>query len=92
MLTRKKNQLNTINEFRGMLKSVKNIITKQIILGMDFNLYFDSLLESQGRNPILKNIYITKMIELKNTLEICNISRLSNLKTKKFTFQKSHRI
>ena len=57
MLTRRKNQLNTINEFRGMLKSVKNIIDKQIILGMDFNLYFDSLLESQGRNPILK-IYI----------------------------------
>ena len=60
MLTRKKNQLNTINEFRGMLKSVENIIAKQIILGMDFNLYFDSLLESQGRNPILKKYMLPK--------------------------------
>ena len=60
MLTRKKNQLNTINEFSGMLKSVKNIIPKQIILGMDFNLYFDSLLESQGRNPILKKYMLPK--------------------------------
>ena len=60
MLTRKKNQLNTINEFRGMFKSVKNIIAKQIILGMDFNLYFDSLLDSQGRNPILKKYMLPK--------------------------------
>ena len=40
-----------------MLKSANNVSAKQITLGGDFNLYFDSLLESQGRNPILKKIY-----------------------------------
>ena len=52
-----KDQLNTINELSEMLKSPNNVSAKQITLGGDFNLYFDSLLESQGRNPILKKIY-----------------------------------
>ena len=52
-----KDQLNTINELSGILKGVNNINAKQIILGGDFNLYFDSLLESQGGNPISKKIY-----------------------------------
>ena len=43
-----------------MLKSVNNIIAKQIVLGMDFNLHFDSLLESQGRNTILKTYILLK--------------------------------
>ena len=50
-------QLNTFNELSEMLKSVNNISAEQIILGGDFNLYFDSLLENQGGNPILKKIY-----------------------------------
>ena len=37
-----KDPLNTINEFSGMLKSVNNVSAKQIILGSDFNLCFDS--------------------------------------------------
>ena len=51
------NQLNTFNELSEMLKSVNNISAEQIILGGDFKLYFDSLLENQGGNPILKKIY-----------------------------------
>ena len=52
-----KDQLNTINELSEILKSVNNISAKQITLGEDFNLYFDSLLESQGENPISKKAY-----------------------------------
>ena len=52
-----KDQLNTINDLIEMLKSISNISAKQIILGVDFNLYFDSLLESQHGNPKLKKIY-----------------------------------
>ena len=75
-------QLNTFNELGEMLKSVNNISTEQIILGDDFNLYFDSLLENQGGNPILK-ISIAKLIALKNTFELW---RLRNPKIKRFTF------
>ena len=88
MLTRKKNQLNTINEFRGMLKSVKNIITKQIILGMDFNLYFDSLLESQGRNPILKKYMLPKWLSLKIPWKFAIFLALAISKPKNLLFRK----
>ena len=40
-----------------MLKSVNNISAKQTIIGADFNLYFDSLLESQDKNLTLKETY-----------------------------------
>ena len=76
-------QLNTFNELGEMLKSVNNISTEQIILGDDFNFYFDSLLENQGGNPILK-ISIAKLIALKNTFELW---RLRNPKIKRFTFR-----
>ena len=54
MLTNEKDQLNTIDELSEILKNVNIISTEQIILGVGFNLYFDSLLESQGGNPVLK--------------------------------------
>ena len=37
-----------------MLKSANNISAKQIIIGGDLNLYFDSLLEFQGGHLLLK--------------------------------------
>ena len=52
-----KDQLNTIDELKEILKSVNNISAKQTIIGADFNLYFDSLLESQDKNLILKKTY-----------------------------------
>ena len=76
-------QLNSFNELSEMLKSVNNISAEQIILGGDFNLYFDSLLENQGGNPIFKKS-IAKMIALKNTFELW---RLRNPKIKRFTFR-----
>ena len=54
MLTNEKDQLNTIDELSETLKNVNIISTEQIILGVGFNLYFDSLLESQGGNPVFK--------------------------------------
>ena len=60
-----KDQLNTINELREMLKSVNNTNAKQTILA--------------------------KMIELKNTFELCDIWRLRNPKIKRFTFRQNHR-
>ena len=85
-----RNQLNTIDELREMLKSVNNINAKQIILSKDFNLYsvyFDSFLGNEDKNPILKK-NIAKMIELNNTFELSDIWRLRNTKTKKILFGK----
>ena len=69
---KEKDQLNAIDALSEILKSVNNISAEQIILGGIFHRYFDSLLENQGGNPILKKA-IAKMIELKNTFELCDI-------------------
>ena len=62
---KEKDQLNTIDELSEMFKSVNNISAKQIILGGVFHRYFDSLLESQGANPILEKNLLPKWLSLK---------------------------
>ena len=39
----------------------------------DFNLFFNSKLEAQGGNPTLKKKYLVKLIEFKETYDLCDI-------------------
>ena len=46
-----------------MLNSIPNIVNKNVILGGNFNLFFNTSLEEiQGRNPILKKKSLTKLM------------------------------
>ena len=56
----------------------------------DFNLFFDQKLESDGANPILKKLAVSKLIELKESLNLCDIWRIRNPKSKAFTFRQRH--
>ena len=71
-----------------MFKSVNDIIAKQIILGGNFNLYFDSFLESQDGNPIFKNNSIAKLIELKRPFNFAIFGILKISETKDLLFDK----
>ena len=51
-----KEQLDTLTKLSEMLNSIPNIINKNLILGGDFNVFFNTSFETQGGNPILKNI------------------------------------
>ena len=53
-------------------------------------MFFDQRLESAGGNPILKKLAISKLIELKESLNLCDIWRIRNPKSKAFTFRKRH--
>ena len=59
---------------------------KIIILGGDFNLFSDSVLEAEGGSPVLKKSSVSKLIELKEKYNICDIWRISNTKEKRLTF------
>ena len=59
---------------------------KNIIFAGDFNLFFAQKLESAGGNPILKKLGVSKLIELKESLDLCDIWRIRNPKSKAFTF------
>ena len=74
-----------------MLNSIPNIVNKNVILGGNFNLFFNTSIEEiQGRNPILKKKSLTKLIEIKKTLDLCDIWRIRNPKSKCFTFHQNH--
>ena len=66
---------NTENEqidvLSKLLEDFDISLTKQLVMVGDFNLFFNSKLEAQGRNPTLKNKPLAKLIELKETYDLC---------------------
>lgn len=60
------------------------------MLGINSKLFFDTLLKTQGVNPILKRKYLVKLFEIKETLDLYCIWRVRNPKSKRFTFHQNH--
>ena len=58
-------QLKVLNDLSELMKKVNITHGKQTVLAGDFNLFFDSNLESKGGKPILKEKSVAKMIQLK---------------------------
>ena len=48
-------QISTLTEVNDVIMNIKNVKNKNIILGGDFNLHFDSKLEAKGGKSVLKN-------------------------------------
>ena len=53
---------------------------KQIVFGADFNLIFDCKLETNGKNPVLKKMFLAKLIEINENPNLCDIWRIQNPK------------
>ena len=68
------------------MKKVNIARGKQIILADDFNLFFDSNLETKGGKPFLKEKSVVRMIELKEQYDLCDIWRTRKPLKKSFTF------
>ena len=84
-----KEQLDTLTKLSEMLNSIPNIINKSVILEGDFSLFFGTSLETQGGNPILKKKSLAKPIEIKENLNLCDIWRVRNPKSKHFIFHQT---
>ena len=56
-------------------------------IGLYFIYFFYQKLESASGKPILKKLVISKLIELKQALNLCDIGRIRNPKSKTFTFR-----
>ena len=52
------------------------ISNKQIVFGGDFNLIFDCKLETNSGNPVLKKKFLAKLIEINESLNLCDIWRI----------------
>ena len=75
-------QLKTLNILSTLLEQIQNIGEKSIILGGDFNFYFNEKLETSGGSPLLKKHSISKFLEIKESLNLCDLWRVRNPKMK----------
>ena len=78
-----KQQTDVLNNMFVLLEINKKT---QLIMAGDFNLFFDSKLDTQGGNPTVKKKSLAKLIELKENYDLCDIWRVRNTKSKRFTF------
>ena len=53
-------------------------------------MFFNTSLETQGGNLILKKKSLEKVIEIKETLDLCDIWRMRDPESKCFTFHQNH--
>ena len=79
-------QLNVLTTLCNFLSNITDLHCKNIVFGRDFNVFFDTNYEAQGGNPTLKKKSVAKLIHIKESLELCDIWRVRNLKKKRFTF------
>ena len=80
-------QVKTLTDLSEILECVDNIENKNIIFVGDFNIIFDSFLDAQGGNPILKKHAVAKTIQIKQRLNLVDIWRIRNPKTKRYNFR-----
>ena len=83
-------QVATLHDLDKMLETIKDLYDKHIVLAGDFNFFFDTSLDLYGGKPTLKKKSIAKFIELKEKFDLCDIWRIRNPKTKRYTFRQKH--
>ena len=85
-----KEQIDILNNMFVLLEKFDTNRKKQLIMAGDFNLLFDSNLDAQGGNPTIKKKLLAKLFELKENYDLCDICRVENTKSKRFTFVQKH--
>ena len=85
-----KEQVSVLNELTTILSNFENIHNHNVFLAGDFNIFCNASLDAKGGAPILKSRSINKPIELNETLDLCDIRRIRNLKNCKYTFRQKH--
>ena len=83
---------NAENEQVKVLIQIKNIIDNleipqetSVILGGDFNLFFDKSLNTDGGNPSVKAKSLSKLQEIMTGSDLCYIFRIRNPQEWRFT-------
>ena len=85
-----KDQVSVLNELITILSNFKNTLNHDVVFAGDFNIFFDVSLDAKGGTLTLKSRSINKLIELNETLDLCDIWRIRNPKRCKYTFRQKH--
>ena len=80
----KTEQCKTFNKLQSLLNFFDINQNKRIIFAGDFNIFFSSKLEARDGKSIIK------LVDIKESLDICDIWRIRNPKRQNFTFRQNH--
>ena len=83
-------QIDVLSSLFELLEEFDISLTKQLVMAGDFNLFFNSTLEAQGGNPTLKKKPLAKLIEFKETYDLCDIWRVRNTNLNVSLLHKRH--
>ena len=83
-------QVDVLNTLLTMMKTIDINENTNLLLAGDFNVFFNTNLECSGGNPSFKQKSVAKLIEIMETFNLCDIWRIRNPKTKRFTFRQQH--
>ena len=83
-------QLHTLNDLINILETLEGIQNKSVVLGGDFNVILNLFLDLYGGKPVIKKKTITKLIQITEDLDLCDIWRIRSVKRKRFTFRQHH--
>ena len=67
---------------QSLLKNLDISQNKRIIFTGDFNIFFNLKLETKGGIPLLKRKSIEKLVEIKESLDVCDIWRIRDPNTR----------
>ena len=68
-----KEQVSILEKMNLMLETFDDLENIIIILGGDFYLFLDSVLEIEWGSPVLKISSVSKLIEIKDKYNLCDI-------------------
>ena len=66
-----------------------NIVNNNVTHEGDFSLFFNTSTKIQGGNPLLENKSLTKVIEIKEILNLCDYGELGTLNRRALLFAKT---
>ena len=78
------------NELQSLSKFFDINQNKIIIFAGDFNIFFVSKLETRGSKSLPQKKSIIKVVDTKESLDICDIWRIRNSTRQNFTFRQNH--
>ena len=83
-------QVSVLNNLSSLLEKFDVTLEKNLILAGDFNLFLNSKLDAKGGKPAIKKKSLAKLIQLKESYDLCDIWRIRNPVTSTFTFRQKH--
>ena len=83
-------QLSVLNNLSTLLEKFDATLEKNLILAGGFNFFLNSKLDAKRGKPAIKKNSLAKLIQLKESYDLCDIWRIRKPVTSTFTFRQKH--